>query len=1483
MKKHLPLFLLFFISLPYFTKAQFNRTTDSLILVELYNATNEMTWTTDWDLNTTINTWHGVTLDQDGCVIQLALQDNNLSGSLPASIGQLQALQELYLFDNNLTGSIPSEIGQLLNLTELQLDGNLQLSGTLPNELGLLSNLDLLSIANTQIAGSIPEELAAISGLRFLYLNNNALTGEIPTALGDLTDLLKLRLQNNGLSGPIPASFGTLSNLLELSLQNNNLEGCYPDALLNLCGIEYDFSNNPLLPWQGDFINFCEGSPQIGASCEDGSTMGIIQMDCSCINAANCRFQDSLVLDLFYQQTNGATTWENKWDLSTPMDNWYGVILNAEGCVVEINLDNNNLTGSLPNELSQLEELERLSVANNSLGGELHNEYSAWTNLHYFNCANNQITDEIPTGFGTIQSLDTLILAQNNFFNGVPAELGNGSLINLRTLDLSNNPLGGTIPAELGDLPGLYELNLNNCGLTGTIPSNFDFLGQLVRFSLANNQLEGSLPEFIAQFYFPQLIELNDNNFEGCFPEDWQIFCSDNVTVNTFNNPLLSWEGNFDNFCAGMDQIGAVCDDGNPETVSETIQTNCLCSENSCFNDAGTIQSMTVIGQSNDVAYLCLGDSMWVQHNGDYSLESDANPATLGGIVYPFYNCPPTIEVGYDLILDDPCLNQTDPVTIDGVSTPLSNLWQAYEEANGNIFFYNNGEVQEGFNNGEPIQQWFAPMTVDEFDGLPGTEFDENNNLSPCAAVNVDEAFSIVFLNEINAFIFALEDCSITFRVSGGLPEYDGSTYTSIELCNETTGNTIVLSEAYGHNDFVEVEIVEEGAYTIQVADGKSCTGIKTFNANSCSYCLDVQSNVILTEVPSPEINPAIVCDGDEINLNLGLTNTAIRDTLFVPNMLGASEGQCYIPVVAVFRENDDTPGLDPLNDEELISYTRNNFNNNLSLPVDYPITPTCTSGLQAVSYYVVGGMQVYDCTNTNGYNLTTYYGTDYSTCQPNEAMVQVSPPAPTAYILSNEDCEAPVVGIGYSSTDICMQRILPAVPIPEERCVTDTLMRTYTFDTGEVAVSTNQFFTCAAPIEGELLATCTNNEEPDASLSINAGTSFCLYDSVTTTILFEGTPPFTIIYDIIKPNDTSTVTITTNDFNYSFSLELLEETTIKLLELEDATCMINPVGTAAIATLNPVAEPQYGTPQIICNENDLTYTVKISLDQDFENCFYFNEGTIEDGVYTSPAFPVVDMDYTLEILQTNDDFMVDVITGSFDCYNYSTISIDTCIGEGELLLLPTGDYSVAGNYLDTLFNTGLDVQIYDIDIQVLSVQFPVFKDTIISIEEGLNRFSISGNNTFAENWTTYILNEPANGTIAVIDNGLFEYQANATIPENDEFTYVICATTCISVCDTNTVQLRYENDDFPEVICLSPNGDGIGDLLVFENIDLSGSDNNNLFIVDKNGYLVYHQNNYNNEWNGDGLEDGVYQYTIRITVNNKDEFYNGYILIVND
>ena len=68
-------------------------------------------------------------------LLSLKLNNNQLSGTIPSSLGNLDYyLSTLLLNDNQLTGTIPTTMGRLKRVSELGWYGN-QLTGAVPSGL----------------------------------------------------------------------------------------------------------------------------------------------------------------------------------------------------------------------------------------------------------------------------------------------------------------------------------------------------------------------------------------------------------------------------------------------------------------------------------------------------------------------------------------------------------------------------------------------------------------------------------------------------------------------------------------------------------------------------------------------------------------------------------------------------------------------------------------------------------------------------------------------------------------------------------------------------------------------------------------------------------------------------------------------------------------------------------------------------------------------------------------------------------------------------------------------------------------------------------------------------------------------------------------------------------------------------------------------------------------------------------------------------
>jgi len=75
-----------------------------------------------------------------------------------------------------------------------------------------------------------------------------------------------------------------------------------------------------------------------------------------------------------------------------------------------------------------------------------------------------------------------------------------------------------------------------------------------------------------------------------------------------------------------------------------------------------------------------------------------------------------------------------------------------------------------------------------------------------------------------------------------------------------------------------------------------------------------------------------------------------------------------------------------------------------------------------------------------------------------------------------------------------------------------------------------------------------------------------------------------------------------------------------------------------------------------------------------------------------------------------------------------------------------------------------------------------------------------------------------------------------------------------------------------------TPNGDGRNDQ--FEIIGSEGFDRIEVTIINRWGNEVYRNDDYRNDWSGDGLTEGTYYYLITTHLGNTKEVHKGWVLI---
>ncbi|WP_316736794.1 Calx-beta domain-containing protein [Pedobacter aquatilis] len=153
------------------------------------------------------------------------------------------------------------------------------------------------------------------------------------------------------------------------------------------------------------------------------------------------------------------------------------------------------------------------------------------------------------------------------------------------------------------------------------------------------------------------------------------------------------------------------------------------------------------------------------------------------------------------------------------------------------------------------------------------------------------------------------------------------------------------------------------------------------------------------------------------------------------------------------------------------------------------------------------------------------------------------------------------------------------------------------------------------------------------------------------------------------------------------------------------------------------------------------------------------------------------------------------------------------------------------------------------------------------------------GNSSF-DRLTIEITSQPRNGTVRVNADGTITYTPNVGFVGDDTFSYRIkdaygYYTNVASVnLSSNLAGLTIPN-------LFTPNGDGEND--TFEIIGLDQYRDNELQIINRWGNEVFRAKGYQNNWTGEGLNEGTYYYLLRIKnpQTNQTEVLKGYITLI--
>jgi parallel beta-helix repeat protein/predicted outer membrane repeat protein len=328
-----------------------------------------------------------------------------------------------------------------------------------------------------------------------LYINNNGNGGFTPSILN---------LFNNDFDKSVAGSYFAIYMNIDPS-NLDNIDPLFVDVedgnyRLQIGSSCIDVGNNAqTIPPIRDIKTDKDGNPRI---INDIVDMGAYEaFHCKLVTEIPKKECEALVV--LYNSTEGAK-WENnaEWKATHTPCSWHGVTCSG-GHVLALQLENNNLTGSIPSELGNLSNLTQLDLGDNELTGKIPSELGNLSNLTLLELGDNSLIDSIPNELGKLSNLTQLDLGYNSLTSSIPSELG--KLSNLTQLDLGYNKLIGLIPSELSNLTYLEKLWLRDNGLCGEIPAGLKNLSNIpvpdqdgAKLQLDNNHLTASNSNLIA-------------------------------------------------------------------------------------------------------------------------------------------------------------------------------------------------------------------------------------------------------------------------------------------------------------------------------------------------------------------------------------------------------------------------------------------------------------------------------------------------------------------------------------------------------------------------------------------------------------------------------------------------------------------------------------------------------------------------------------------------------------------------------------------------------------------------------------------------------------------------------------------------------------------------------------------------------------------------------------------------------------------------
>lgn len=316
---------------------------DSLALLTIYDSLGGLDWSAvNWKTEALLRDWTGVTMLETR-VVGLDLSSNNLTGVFPMIENGMDSVEFLNISNNEITEI--RDLSAFVSLLSLDVSNNRLQFGSL--EVVVPASLETTYGPQKNILSeiSILEEIGSV------YAVDRTVSGSSNNYVW---------YKNNELIDEETSRF-------EVSINNFGADGSY-----------YAEVTNSMVP-------------------------GITLTTTPVILKVSSLERDSLSLIAIYNALNGANSTLDDWS-NLPINQWSQVsIVNSR--VTELEVSSSGLEGTIPNDITDIQSLQRANFANNNLTG-LPDLTGHLPNMTSFDMTGNQLTFEDMEPNVGVESLD---------------------------------------------------------------------------------------------------------------------------------------------------------------------------------------------------------------------------------------------------------------------------------------------------------------------------------------------------------------------------------------------------------------------------------------------------------------------------------------------------------------------------------------------------------------------------------------------------------------------------------------------------------------------------------------------------------------------------------------------------------------------------------------------------------------------------------------------------------------------------------------------------------------------------------------------------------------------------------------------------------------------------------------------------------------------------------------------------------------------